>query len=84
MSANVLRELPLLMATEIQNVLAPGESIQVSLPGGVGEGIVVTNLRAILMRERDSGSVGGCDLFEYRLRDVNGASIRSELSLIHI
>lgn len=72
MDTSTLRqELPLSLSDELKRSLAPGETAAVTLPGSFGEGIVVTDRRAMVMRERSNAS--GIDVFSHPLSSLTGA-----------
>jgi tetratricopeptide (TPR) repeat protein len=51
----------------------PGEDILVSLPGAIGEALVVTDRRIALLREKEHSD--GVDMYSYPLPAVSGISI---------
>ena len=65
-------ELSMLLNAELAKQLLPGEGVRISLPGSFGEALVVTDKRAIVVRECDSGP--GCQTHAYALADVSGAT----------
>lgn len=69
------RELSVLLQEELAKQLVPGESVTVSLPGSFGEAFAVTNNRAIIIRECDTGRE--CRVHAYLLASVKGARASS-------
>jgi len=65
------RDLSMLLDQELGKQLLPGERVLVSLPGSFGEAFVVTDRRAVVLREKDSGP--GCDIHAYPMASVSGA-----------
>lgn len=68
----LVNELSYSLQGELNNRLAPGEELVVSLPGSFGEALAVTNRRAIILRERNSGS--GIEAFVHPRTSIAGAS----------
>ena len=64
-------DLSMLLNQELAKQLMLGEMVSVSLPGSFGEAFVVTDKRAIVIRECESGR--GCDIHAYLLTSVTGA-----------
>ncbi|MHB9037861.1 MAG: double zinc ribbon domain-containing protein [Armatimonadota bacterium] len=57
--------------------LVPGENIAISLPGSFGEAFAVSNKRAFVIRDCDSGPCAACRVFDYLLSKVTGADVAS-------
>lgn len=68
---NLKQDLSMLLDQELTKQLMIGENVIISLPGSFGEALVVTDKRALVLRDRDSGP--GCDIHAYLLSSVSGA-----------
>lgn len=67
------RDLSMGLQDDVDKQLAGGENIVVSLPGSFGEALVVTDRRALIVRERDSAYNAAADIYSYALSRVRGA-----------
>jgi hypothetical protein len=67
------RDISPALLTDLNKELLTGETILISLPGSFGEALVVTDRRAMVVRERDSALVPMADVFAYPLGLVTGA-----------
>ncbi len=65
------RDLSMLLSQELESQLMPGETVMVSLPGSFGEALAVTDRRAFVIRDCDSGP--GCTVNAHPLIGVTGA-----------
>jgi tetratricopeptide (TPR) repeat protein len=74
---NLVRDLPAGLEAQLSKVITPGENKLVSLPGAFGEGIVVTDRRAIILRENVSaiGTDAGVDVYVYPLANITGVNV---------
>ncbi|MCE5198840.1 MAG: zinc ribbon domain-containing protein [Armatimonadota bacterium] len=70
---NLKQELPLSLQQALKGQLTSGESIVISLPGSFGEGFAVSDRRAFVIRECESGLSSDCNVFSYPLAKVTGA-----------
>lgn len=61
------------LQNDLNNNMLPGESIAISLPGSFGEALVVTDKRAIVIRDRESALMPVADVYAYPLNQVTGA-----------
>lgn len=61
------------LLSDLSKELLPAETILISLPGSFGEALVVSDKRAIVVRERASALVPMSDVFAYPLGQVTGA-----------
>ena len=71
---NLKQDLSMLLDAELKKQLVPGENVLVSLPGSFGEAFVLTDKRAIVIRECEgSGASAKCDTHSYPLHAITGA-----------
>lgn len=68
------RDLSMGIEEDLNKHLLPGESIIISLPGGFGEAFVVSDKRAIVIREQESGINPVANVYAYPLGKVTGAA----------
>lgn len=74
---NLKRELPLSLREAVDRQLAVGEKLVISLPGSFGEAIAVSDRRALVVRDCESGLDAKCSMFAYPLGSVDGAQVVS-------
>ncbi|OFX15848.1 MAG: hypothetical protein A2Z18_09850 [Armatimonadetes bacterium RBG_16_58_9] len=67
-------DLPISLDREMEKALSAGETVLVSLPGSFGEALVITDRRALIIRERDTGS--DFDVHSRSLTGVTGAEAK--------
>lgn|GEM_PF-1410374 len=72
--ADLKHELPMGLQNDLGKQMLPGEATIISLPGSFGEAFVVTDRRAIIIRDRGAGLNTVCDIFGYPLAKVTGAA----------
>lgn len=72
-SSELKRDISPALLADLNKELVSGETIVISLPGSFGEALVITDRRAIVVRERDSALVPMADVFAYPLSQVTGA-----------
>ena len=60
---------------EVTKLLAPGETIVISLSGSFGEALVVTDRRAMVAREQASGLDLTSNVYAHSLSHVGGAAV---------
>ena len=65
------------LMADINKQLQPGENIVVSLPGSFGEAFVVTDKRALVVRESESTLNVSANVYGYQLSSVTGAEVLS-------
>lgn len=75
--ANLKQSLSMTLQNDLNKNLLPDESVLISLAGSMGEAFVLTDRRAIIVRERESGINQGCDIFGYALAKISGAEAAS-------
>lgn len=73
---NLKQELSMMLDTALKERLLQGENTVISLPGSFGEALVITDKRAIVIRECE-GVGGRCDVHTYALGSVVGAETAS-------
>ncbi len=71
--AGLKQELSLRFQDQVRKLLGPGENILVSLPGSYGEAFVVSNRRALIIREQTSGVSPSNDVYTYGLDRIESA-----------
>ncbi len=74
---NLKQDLSMMLDAELKKQLAPGESVEISLPGSFGEALAVTNRRAIVIRDCEGGVNAKCGVHSYPLAMVKGAEATS-------
>jgi tetratricopeptide (TPR) repeat protein len=74
-SDNLVQYLPSDLDEAVKRSLAPGENALISLPGALGEAIVVTNKRIAIAREKNP--VDGVAVFSYQLGTINNVNVGS-------
>ncbi len=73
--SDLKRDISVGLQDEVNKHLVPGENILVSLPGSFGEALVVTDRRAMVVREQANGLDVSCSVYAYLLSHVQGAAI---------
>jgi tetratricopeptide (TPR) repeat protein len=79
-SVDLTRDISTSLSRELETQFTPGESVVISLPGSVGEALVVTDRRVFILRERIMGLDPVVDVFAYPLGVVQGARALSSES----
>jgi tetratricopeptide (TPR) repeat protein len=69
------RDISMGLQDELNKRLLPGESIIISIQGSFGEALIVTDRRAIVLREQASGLDLVSDVYAYPLDRVTGAAV---------
>lgn len=72
-TSDLKRDLSMGLRDELKKHLTPNEEVLVSLPGSFGEALIVTDRRAIVIRERDTGASGVYDVFSYGFGKIKSA-----------
>ena len=75
--ADLKKSLSLGLQDALDSHLIPGESVVISLSGSFGEAFAVSDKRAFVIRDCDSGVSSGCKVFSYFLSEVTGANVAS-------
>ncbi|MCL5105082.1 MAG: zinc ribbon domain-containing protein [Armatimonadetes bacterium] len=71
------RELSMGLRETLEMELAPEENLVISLPGSFGEAIAVSDRRAFVLRDCESGLNATCNVFGYPLANVKSAQVIS-------
>lgn len=74
MESDLVQELPSGLKAALLGASIPGETTVIALRGAMGEALVVTDKRAIILRE---GQTGDADVYPYPLASVTGAAVDS-------
>lgn len=74
-TANLKLDLPISLDDELEKALSAGEEVLISLPGSFGEAFVVTDRRALVIRERDNGAQ--FDVYSRVLTGITGVQATS-------
>lgn len=74
---DLIKELPVSFRDKLTGILLSGETVLISLPGAFGEALVITNRRAVVLRENLSsvGNGSGVEAFTYLISDITGADV---------
>lgn len=70
---DIKHELPVGLQDDLSREMGVNETVEASLPGSIGEALVVTDRRVIVLRERESGSGAQSDVYSYSFGKVLGA-----------
>ena len=70
---NLKQGLSYSLQQELDKQLVSGETVLISLPGSMGEAFAVTDRRAFIIRERESGLTAGFDVHGYAINSIRGA-----------
>lgn len=71
---DIRRELPVGLQDDLSREMGVNETVEASLPGSIGEALVITDRRVIVLRERESGSGTRSDVYSYGFGKVLGAN----------
>ncbi len=75
---NLLQHLPGNIESEIEHQVSSVEERLITLPGAIGEALVVTSKRIIIAREKDPAE--GVQVYSYPLYDTSDVEIESSIS----
>lgn len=75
---NMIQELPGVLADAFRTNMLPGENVVASLAGAMGEALVVTNRRVVVLREKSSRD--GVDVISHPLSEVTGAATSASVT----
>lgn len=76
-NADLKKSLSMGLENALNAQLIPGESIIISLPGSFGEALAVSDKRAFVIRDCDTGLNAECKVFSYPAPDIVKADIVS-------
>lgn len=71
--ADLKQTLPMRLQEELERLLLRSEKLLVSLPGSMGEALAVTDRRAFVIRENQTGLSPRCDTYVHSLATVTSA-----------